>query len=78
MANGLATSSGQHGGMPKSLSDKLREALAAAIASGRSMNQIARDADVNVAVVHKFHHGGNINLESAEKLAAALKVSLLR
>lgn len=62
---------------PKPIAEQLREAMREAQEAGRSLHGIARDSDLSVPVVHKFSHGGNINLESAEKLAQGLGVKVL-
>jgi predicted transcriptional regulator len=55
--------------VPPPIADQLRQAIRE---SGRSMNDIAKAADVAVSSVHKFLHGGNVNLATAEALAKAI------
>jgi ribosome-binding protein aMBF1 (putative translation factor) len=78
MSNGQLDQMPQDGGMtaPKPIADKLRES---AKASGMSINALAQKADVAVASVHKFMHGGTISMQSAEAIARALgkKIELI-
>ncbi len=63
--------------MPKSLADKLREAIRAEMAKGTSLREIARRADVTHTAIRRFADGnGGITLESAESLAKALGVKM--
>lgn len=59
---------------PKPIAEQLREAIAA---SGLSLREVARRADVSPPIVSKFMLGGNINLTSAEAISKALGKGLL-
>jgi plasmid maintenance system antidote protein VapI len=60
---------------PQSLSDQLRELIAAA---GPSVYEPARDAGVDRSVLSRFLAGKRtITLETADRLAAVLKLRLI-
>ena len=60
---------------PESLSDQLRELIAAA---GPSVYELARDAGVDRSVLSRFLAGKRtITLETADRLAAVLKIRLI-
>lgn len=65
-----------------SVADHLREAIKAEMAKGRSLNEIAKLADVSYNSVHRFVNvpGKTLYIESVEALAVAvgLKVSIHR
>ncbi len=60
---------------PQSIAEQLREAIRA---SGLSMREIALRADSNAMSLSKFMRGGSIKLETAEAIARALGVKVLR
>jgi plasmid maintenance system antidote protein VapI len=61
--------------LPASLSDQLRERIAAA---GPSVYELARDAGVDRSVLSRFLTGKRtITLETADRLAAVLKLRLI-
>jgi transcriptional regulator with XRE-family HTH domain len=60
---------------PQSLSDQLRELIAAA---GPSVYELARDAGVDRSVLSRFLAGKRtITLETADRLAAVLRLRLI-
>ena len=60
---------------PQSLSDQLRELIADA---GPSVYELARDAGVDRSVLSRFLAGKRtITLETADRLAAVLKLRLI-
>jgi plasmid maintenance system antidote protein VapI len=60
---------------PQSLSDQLRELIAAA---GTSTYELARDASVDRSVLSRFLAGKRtITLETADRLAKVLKLRLV-
>ena len=60
---------------PASLSDQLRELIAGA---GPSVYELARDAGVDRSVLSRFLAGKRtITLETADRLAAVLKLRLI-
>jgi transcriptional regulator with XRE-family HTH domain len=61
--------------LPVTLSDQLRELIAAA---GPSAYELARDAGVDRSVLSRFLAGKRtITLETADRLAAVLKLRLI-
>jgi hypothetical protein len=64
--------------MPKSLADKLREAIRAELAKGRTLNEIAKTADVKHSVTWRFMNDPNktLTLETANALAKSVGIKL--
>lgn len=58
----------------KRLSDQIRAAIRK---SDLSQNELARQADVDKAVVSRFVNGGSMSLESIERLAAVLNLHIV-
>jgi transcriptional regulator with XRE-family HTH domain len=44
--------------------------------SGKSRNQIAKDTDIDPAVLHKLVHGGTASVETLDKLCAYFGLTL--
>lgn len=64
-------------GYTVSMADVLNELREAMKRDGRSLNQLARDSDVDVSALSRFQTGERgLGVESAARLAAALGMEL--
>jgi hypothetical protein len=62
--------------MATGLSETLREAVLAALASGQSVNGIAKAAGIKQPRLHDFLKGGDLTGKNLDKLAAYLGLVL--
>lgn len=60
---------------PKPIADQLREAISA---SGMSLREIAVKADSNAMSLSRFMRGGSLKIETAEAIAQALGIKVLK
>ena len=57
-----------------SLTDQLRTAIRT---SDKSMGQIARESDIDIATISRFLHGkGGLSMDGLDRIAESLRISL--